>query len=121
MHRSRHMSNYIVQHANVNFTPNGVVNVDNVSDHNREVEERVLAEWRMRPAVFVAYFVDGKLQTWLGTVIGGVIRGHSYRNHLTCSRMTYLRVRGTNGAEYYGTYGSDWAQAVKLRRVGSKR
>jgi hypothetical protein len=100
-----------------------VANGELSTSQERRLPEAELAYWQTQPARMVAYQSNnaGQLTTWLGTPIGRVIRSSTFRNRLTGSRMTALRVRGSNGATYFGRYGSDWSQAVILRKSKSAR
>lgn len=57
-----------------------------------------------------------KVATWLGTQLGTVTRASTYMNNLG-ARITAIRFKGTNGAEYYGRYGADWSQLCRVRKV----
>ena len=48
----------------------------------------------------------------LGRIVSRRVRWSNFGHN-----ETYVRVRGNNGALYYGRYGSDWTQAVRLRKL----
>jgi hypothetical protein len=56
-----------------------------------------------------------KVTTWLGTVIGTIYHSRTYTDGLG-HRMHAIRFRGTNGESYYGRYGCDWSQLVRVRK-----
>lgn len=67
------------------------------------------------PAI-LAYDTGGRdVLTWSGGILARVLSRSTYRNGLTGSRMTALRVRTAGGRILSGRYGSDWSQAVTLR------
>lgn len=111
---------YIFEHEGRQYSPDGRVNVPDAAAFNRELEAAELAVWQTKPDRFLAYVVDNKATTWLGTELGRVITVSKFKNNLTGSRMEHIRVRGINGAWYHGTYGSDWRQCVRLRRVAER-
>ncbi len=116
------MSAYIIEHEGKQYTPDGQVTVESATEHNQRIEQAELAHWQTKPERMLAYVTRNLhgvlvLTNWLGTSLG-VVTGHSeYRNNLTGTRTTHVRVRGNNGARYHGAYGSDWSQAVCLRRT----
>lgn len=92
-----------------------------------EVEQRVLADWRMRPQKAIAYYgiatpaeaeagVRSGVHTFLGTRLGTIIRSRVFRHNFG-ARFIAIRVRATNGAEYYGRASYDWGNAVILHRA----
>lgn len=106
--------NYIIEHEGKQWTPNGRISVPDAAAHNAECEQTELRYWQTKPERMLAYITRndrGMLlcSTWLGTSLGVVIAHSTFRNNLTGSRMTHIRVRGHNGATYHGTYGSDAA------------
>lgn len=54
--------------------------------------------------------------TWTGTILGHVESAHVYRHNFG-ARMVSMRVRGTNGAMYYGRASWDNGNVIRLRRV----
>lgn len=113
---------YVIEHEGRQFSPDGRARVADVSAHNRAVEAAELDAWRAKPDRFAAYVVerDGKLvvTTWLGTVLSHSygIRATTHRNNFG-ARIRSVRFVGTNGAVYYGRYGCDWSQLIRLRRA----
>lgn len=57
--------------------------------------------------------------TWTGRMLGTIIDAHVYRHNLG-GRFVYLRVRGTNGAEYYGRASYDGGSCIQLHRAKSQ-
>lgn len=123
---------YAFQHGNTAYTPDGgrMPGAD-AEAHNAALEAAELAEWAKAPERFAGYISETPepqgvsinerhLTTWRGTKLGKVTSfrllragygaGHGYR-------MAAVRVRGTNGAEYYGRYGYDSGQLVRLKKV----
>lgn len=130
---------YGFTHAGKVYTPNatpGITPTENDA-RNREIEAAELAHWQTTPDRMVAYYTiptspDGKaiyfglgaaqqgkrayVSTWLGTELGLITYATRYRHNFG-ARMVSLRVRGTNGAEYYGRASWDHRTVIKLRRV----
>ena len=98
------------------FDPNGRVEISDHQAHNRMVEAAELAQWAQRPDRFGAYVTENRVTSWLGTEIGTVVRSSTFRNNLA-GRTTCLTIRGNNGATYYGRYGADWSQFIRLRKA----
>jgi hypothetical protein len=94
-----------------------------VSAHNRAVERHELDAWASVPTHFGAYISDAKVgaavTTWLGTELGKVTACKVAKRRVGAD-MAYIRVRGSNGAEYFGRYGCEWSQYVHLKRVSGK-
>jgi len=114
------MTGYVITHEGRAFSPDGAVNMTQAEAeaHNAALEVAELAAWKDRPERFIAYIARGAVvTTWRGVVLGHVIACNTWRNARAGHRMTYVRVRGNNGAVYAGTYGSDWSQAVCLRKL----
>lgn len=118
------MVGYVFTHGGQQFAPEGRVQLDDPAEHNRELERVALAYWQTKPNTFAAYVTleDGpvrhyKVGTWLGSSLGQIVEMRRHRNNLTGSSMQYVKVRGNNGATYSGTYGHEWSQLVRLRRI----
>jgi|SRR3990172_1678234 len=100
---------------------------------NRAIEAAELERWQTKPDRQLAYFAfvppptprqylraftiigKGSVSTWLGTTIGSVLSARVY-SHNFGGRILTLRVRGTNGAEYYGRASWDHGTCIWLRR-----
>lgn len=54
--------------------------------------------------------------TWLGATLGVITSARVYRHNFG-GRMVAIRVKGTNGAEYYGRASWDGGDVIRLRRV----
>ena len=130
-------------HAGKVFTPDGTqVSPKDNDERNRAIEAAALAQWQQQPDSFVAYYdfpterrnraIDGSrpyrdsfyptigrdanVKTWLGTRIGDITEARVY-SHNFGSRFVAIRVRGTNGAEYYGRASWDNGEVIHLRRA----
>jgi hypothetical protein len=69
--------------------------------------------------VYISSKEDGKLYAtnWLGRVLScGPVSYHSFKTNLS-RNIVAVRFRGTNGANYYGRYGADWAQLCRIRKA----
>lgn len=106
---------YCVGHT---FTPDGKVNMSEAEtvDHNKAVEARELAHWATKPDRWQVYVKGETVTTWLGTKLGTVYRGHSFRTNLS-RNMRAITFVGTNGAHYYGRYGADWSQLCRVKKL----
>lgn len=120
---------YAFEHKGVIYTPHESGGVTDANAHNDALEAAELANWATAPEQFAGYIVatpepkgvsvnERFLQTWRGITLGKVTRYRVYRNNLG-ARIASIRVRGDNGAEYYGRLGVDWNQLVRLRKVKS--
>lgn len=102
------------------YTPNASTDipVGSNDERNKAIEARELEIWDSRPDRFVAYYDLQRKQvsTWLGTVVGDILTSRVYRHNLG-GRFVSLRMRGTNGATYYGRASYDWGTVIKLRRA----
>ena len=107
------MTNYLFEHEGRQFSPDGEVHVADVKAHNRLVEQQELEEWKAKPDRFVGYIVGDKFTTWLGTELGTVYKRVKIRTSVTCW-MTHYRIRGNNGASYYGKHGD--MQLLRVKR-----
>ena len=120
--------NYAFEHAGAVYTPNpDGPGVTNVNAHNDALEAAELAQWATAPDRFAGYIAETPeprgvsinerfLTTWRGVKLGKVIAWRVYRNNLG-ARVAAVRIRGNNGAEYYGRMGVDWNQLIRLRRA----
>jgi hypothetical protein len=125
-------TNYAITHNGQAFTPDGRdASVSDANEHNRKLDAVNLAVWHDTiPWTFPAYYTlasdgtdttkhaafrtHGTVSTWLGTVIGTVTEARVYRHNLG-GRFVSLRVKGTNGATYYGRASYDNGNFVNLR------
>ena len=98
------------------FDPDGKVNVADTAAHNAAVEAQELAIWGAKPDRHCAYVTGNKVATWLGTELGVVKRSTEFNTFGGRNRVRCIMVRGTNGAMYYGRYGCQWSQLVRLRK-----
>ena len=63
---------------------------------------------------------QAKVTTWLGTELGTITEAEVYRHNFG-GRFVSLRVRGTNGADYFGRASWDNGQCIVLRKVKGGR
>jgi|ERR1700722_5221392 len=123
------MTGYIFDFQGKAFDPDGrlrgVVTPAQIAAHNATLAQAELERWNDKPEHFLVYVSGDAITTWSGVDLGrvtsartGAWRYHNIGGH-PCHpyRLTHIRVRGTNGAEYYGSYGSDNLQACRVRRV----
>lgn len=111
------MTGYVWEHEGRQFDPDGKANVDDAAEHNAKLTAAELAHWATKPDRMLVYHVGNEIQTFMGAVLGRVTDKRMLVNNLTGTLMLSLRIRGNNGADYYGRYGSDWSQAVRIRKV----
>jgi len=133
---------YAIEHEGRTFTPDGAVALTGaaIEAHNAEIERLELEAWSHKPSTFAAYVtnnpayvpsraeLDGLhcggngptriLTTWTGKRLGYVLSYRVHRNNFG-ARIASVRVRGTNGANYYGRMSHDWSQLIRLRRCKS--
>lgn len=126
------MSNYAFQFdGHGTFTPDGRTDsIGDVAAHNAEVEQQELAIWAEQPERWQVYVsaplrnpqitasdvLGGQVTTWTGFPLGRITKVRVFMNNLG-KRITAIRFRGTNGAEYYGRYGADWSELCRVRKV----
>jgi hypothetical protein len=92
-----------------------------IDEHNKAIEARELEQWQDQPDSWNVYIVkrdDGYwAETWLSTKLStSPVKHSTYRSNIA-RNMSSVRFRATNGAEYYGRYGSDWAQFCRVRKA----
>lgn len=94
-------------------------------DRNKAIEALELEQWEAQPDDACVYIVkrnDGYwAETWLGTKLSINPVKHSTFHSNIARNMSSVRFRATNGAEYYGRYGSDWAQFCRVRKAKTQR
>jgi hypothetical protein len=136
------MSDYAFVHDGTAYTPNQTdVPAERADVHNKRIETEELARWAETPDTMLVYYhfpaettfpsvfhprpyrptfypvlSGAEVKTWLGTVVGAIIRAHVYRHNFG-GRFVSIRVRGTNGATYYGRGSWDYGQCVLLRKM----
>jgi hypothetical protein len=118
------MAGYIMEFADHGaFDPEGRVSMrgKEVEEHNKALERIELDIWASQPHTAVAYVSapsghGRKVMTWLGTELGMIKASAIHRTGFHGSRIEHIEVRGTNGARYYGAYGYDSGQLVRLRK-----
>ena len=101
------------------FTPDGKSEMPSrlVPSHNADLERRELAAWSEAPDAWTVYVTDGRdVTNWTGKVLGTIIERNTFRGNIA-RNMTAIRFRGTNGAVYYGRFGSDWSQLCRVRKA----
>jgi hypothetical protein len=135
------MSDYGFVHDGRTFTPNATPDIDPAAnnDRNAAIERAELAHWATCPDHMLAYYtfpndVDARqpyghayhptltgahVTTWPGTRIGSIVSARVSTNNFG-ARVVALRVRGTNGAEYYGRASWDNGSCIRLRKAKAK-
>jgi hypothetical protein len=100
------------------FTPEGKAEIPDPDAHNRALEASELEHWATCPDRFHCYVTTGRptVSTWLGAPLGNIIRSTSYRNNLGAA-IRHVTIRGTNGACYHGSFGPDWSQFCRIRKM----
>ena len=126
------MSDYAFVHNGKAFTPNQTeVEASQAEQHNAQVEAAELAYWQTRPDRMLAYYKlntgdgprpylnsfrsTGTVSTWTGKPLGVITSARVYQHNLG-SRMVSVRVRGNNGANYYGRASYDHGECINLRK-----
>jgi len=134
------MEGYIFRFQDRYFSPDGeITDGRDIDAHNTGLEARELAHWQTGPDRFNAYIQEDtskpkptgdpyrecnfvyRLQavtTWTGAPLGVITEASAYFNNFG-ARIACVRIKGTNGAEYYGRFGYDNSQLVRLRKVGA--
>lgn len=101
------------------FTPNETTDIDPAENdrRNADIESAELAYWQTQPDRMLAYYNDkaGTVTSWRGRVLGTIVLSRVYRHNFG-GRFIAIRVRGTNGVEYYGRASYDWGTCINLRR-----
>lgn len=110
--------NYAFEHHGVQFTPDGRTSMTRVQaeERNKALDTAVVAKWQSRPDKFMVYVTGDKVTTWTGIVLGDVLTARKIGHNMS-PNMVALRVRGNNGATYYGRYGADWSQVCRLHKL----
>lgn len=89
---------------------------------NEEKSAVEVHEWVANPPDrYFAYVseTDRTITTWMGDLLGSI----TYWSAYTCpgfgwkSERVAIRVRGTNGVNYYGTYYKSAGQYARIRRI----
>jgi len=103
------------------------------SEQNLATDAANIAEWATQPDTFMAYYklvsdqngprqyreafrTHGTLQTWLGVQLGIITEARVYPHNFG-ARMVSVRVRGNNGATYYGRASYDNGEVINLRKA----
>lgn len=101
------------------FTPSGKTTMtpQEAEAYNAALEANELSQWSQKPERWSVYVDKSEtVKTWLGTPLGTILERNRYRGNIA-RNMTSIRFRGTNGAVYYGRFGSDWSQLCNVRKV----
>lgn len=81
--------------------------VDPVQATNEATNAREVNAWHNDPPVKAFVYVRqerGEICTWMGTMLGTIVSwGKPWRSNMGDMRQS-IKVRGTNGRDYYGTY-----------------
>jgi hypothetical protein len=101
------------------YTPDGKSQLTSaeVDAYNKKIEAAELEHWAAKPDHWQVY-VDktNVVRTWLGTALGTILERNTFRGNIA-RNMTSIRFRGTNGAVYYGRFGSDWSMLCRVRKA----
>lgn len=108
------MANYIIGHEGRQFTPDGCIQIVNSAEHNNAIEAQELAYWNEKPDHFYGYIVGDKLTTFLGAELGTVYKRVTMRTAVGSGKLMHYRIRGNNGASYYGKHGD--MQLLRIRK-----
>jgi hypothetical protein len=82
---------------------------------NTAIEIHQLETWQTKPELFAAFVSDKtEITTRLGSLLGCITSSSTHVNR--GARIRCIKVRGNNGANYWGRYGSDWKQLVLLHK-----
>jgi hypothetical protein len=76
-----------------------------------------LKRWAARPLAQIAYIVEGEARTKRGTKLGVVTTYAVSTPSVRGVRMASIRVKGTNGARYYGRLDADGGGFCLLRKL----
>jgi hypothetical protein len=76
-----------------------------------------LKRWAARPLSQIAYIVEGEARTKQGTKLGDVQSKKLGRPNARGVRMTFIKVKGTNGARYYGRLNAEGQGFCLLRKT----
>lgn len=117
------MSGYAIKFGDKGtFTPDG--KDDSIADtdaHNAAVEANELAIWATAPDRWQVYVIAPDATTWLGVKLNeGRVETSKVRHNMS-RNMVAIRFKGTNGATYYGRYGSDRTQLCNIRKAKSHK
>ena len=110
------MTGYAFTHNGSVFTPEGKSEMTPAQSawHNEMLEADELSRWATAPDTACHYVKGSKLVTWLGTELGTITYRNIYSTRL--GLVEAIRVKGTNGASYYGRHSADWSEFVNLRK-----
>lgn len=122
------------------FTPNGSTVSPTENDaRNAAIEAAELERWKAQPETMLAYYhfqdeqrtsrpyrrpylesfyppLNGAhVAVWRGAWIGTIVSARVYRHNFG-ARMVSMRVRGTNGAMYYGRASWDCGTCITLHK-----
>lgn len=125
------------------YSPDGKVDATQAEANrmNAETTAAELAHWNTKPDVFAPayyrfptdtakqpreyrhsfYVLLGALgsdivTTWTGAKLGSILSARVYQHNFG-ARMVSMRVRGTNGATYFGRASWDNGECIRLRKV----
>lgn len=124
------------------FSPDGKVDLtpEQAAEHNQQQAAQELTHWATKPDTFMpAYYTfpavtvarkescsafypfcgalgDAYVSTWNGARLGMIISARVYWHNFG-GRFVSIRVKGTNGATYYGRASWDNGNLIKLRGV----
>lgn len=126
----KHNLDYGIAFEGKVYTPNGtdVSTKEENEARNQEIERQDLDIWSCKPERWAAYASHpenpldyGHVTTWPGTRIGVITSSRTSRTGFYGTKIRRIWVRGSNGARYYGSYGPDWSDLVRLRKLKTKK
>jgi hypothetical protein len=125
---------YAIKHEDKGYLPDGSKLPEGMTteDWNAQIEAQELTHWQAQPERAFVYVLHGEAQvidravrvtTWTGELLGTGILGPKYKcPTFGCfpSTRRSIRVKGTNGAEYFGTYYESSGDYARMRKYKAK-
>lgn len=96
---------------------------EEVDARNKETSRKEVEAWLTSPPDRYFAYVDGKrglLTTWVGDVLGSIRFHTHYRSSFGDWRWS-IRVVGSNGHNYYGTYYESAGDYCRIKRCKHKQ
>ena len=120
MKQQNSKTGYVFEFHGKQFDPDGQVAMPDWKAHNKALSDNELAEWAKIPSVWSGYVCDSHndFTTWNGGMLGRVVSRSFYTSNLGV-RTESIRIKGTNGAEYYGRKGLRSTDLLRVRKVRS--
>lgn len=99
--------------------PAGARPPEGASMTNEEKSELELLEWRESPPEHYSAYVrveSSQLINWMGALLGAICFGREWRDNFGGTRVA-IRVAGTNGRQYAGTYFKSAGNYARLKAM----